>query len=395
MKDVDVIVMGQNYSTTLGLIQAAGEAGFVCGVAKNTANLSQRLTPEQKSNYVSKYIVFDRRDDKKILDALIDNFSQSDKKIVLLPADDFCSLFIDRHLTFLEKYFYIPNSRHQEGEVKKLMDKQVQSEMATQAGLETAKNWSVQYRGDESLALPSGIIYPCITKPQISVGTPKTHIRKCNNETELRATLYDIFKERPCDVLIEEFINISYEYTVPILAYEDEVLIPAFIRKSYVGSGDHRGVTISGKVVNSNNYAQIVDSLKRLIKNAGLNGLFDIELFESSGRFYFNELNLRNGAAGYALTRAGINLPALWIKYCMGNPMDYKNESLKDGLTFVSDKAVLDSYSAGYIDLKTYRNIIKNADFRFIVDNPDMGAKKAFRKIEIKTIISSLVNKFF
>ena len=57
-----------------------------------------------------------------------------------------------------------------------------------------------------------------------------------------------------------------------------------------------------------------MDQLKVFVKSLHFCGLFDIDFYERDGVFYFNELNLRFGASGYAVTHSGINLPDAFMK---------------------------------------------------------------------------------
>lgn len=392
MNKIDLIVVGQNYSTTLGLIQSAGEAGYLCGVVKTVVGYRTEKTPELASKYVVKHITVDRKKDEKLLSVLLEEFADNEVKRVLLPADDYAASFLDNHLSKLQKYFHLPSSCGVEGKLTLCMDKQRQAKMAEDVSLRTAKKWIVKYTREDINSILNGITYPCITKPQKSIGSPKTHIRKCSDRLELVSTLHEIFNTRPCDVLIEEYVNVKNEYTVPVLSIDDEVLIPVFIRKRMIGTGAHRGVTISGVIVNSDHYPDVVSKLQLFIKNSGLKGVFDIELFEDNNGFYFNELNLRGGAAGYALTRAGINIIDFWIKFCYGIPFDITRTNLNEGLTFMSDKAALDYLSAGYMSISEYRKLIKSSDFRFLVNNQDNGAKRAFARIELRTIMSRIIH---
>ena len=391
MKHVDLVIIGQNYSTSLGLIQAAGEAGFTVGVIHYSAHRTSHLPLEFKSKYVIKHFIANRQNERALLDILIEWFACDSKKSVLLPSDDYCSALIDRNSSVLKEFFHVPTINSMSDETAHSMDKSFQLRKAIEAGLSTAHCWSVELDGKRPIDLPDGLSFPCITKPLKSIGSSKSFIRCCENKDDLRKALEEINRSRPCPILIEELINIDAEYTIPVLAMGKEILIPAFLRKTRVGSETHKGVTITGSVISSSRFIDIVAGLKRLIRNMGLQGIFDIELLRSGDAFYFNEINLRYGAAGYALTRAGINMPALWIEYCLGRQPKVGNLSFKEGLSFVSDKAALDDFRAGYLSWNDYRRIVSSADFRFLIDNPDTSVVRGFRMIEIKAFLSRLL----
>lgn len=389
MKNIDVIVVGQNYSTSLGLIQAAGEAGFSCGIIKSIVNVPKRSTPELLSDYVVKTALCNRQEERAFLDSLCKNFRKVDGKIVLLPADDYTVALVDKYRETLSRYYYLPSINGGAGSLSQNMDKFQQGKIASDAGLKTALSWVISAG---STIIPEDMEYPCITKPQMSVGSPKSFIKKCINQEELYSALLEIKTTKPCPVLIEEFIDVRREFTIPGISYNGTTLIPAFIRKQIIGKGIHRGVTISGEVLDSSHFpGDLLEKLVSFVRKMGYEGIFDIELFLTDNGFYFNEMNLRYGAAGYALTRAGVNLPAIYIRSCLGMYNKVLDKLPKDGLSFVSDKAVLDYLSSRQINYRTYRQIIRGADFRFLVSNKDKGAKKSFQKIERKVLISNII----
>ena len=391
MKQVDLVVIGQNYSTSLGLIQAAGEAGYSVGVIHNSAHPMSHSPLEFKSKYVIKHFVANRQNEQDLLKMLMLQFKGVSKKSVLLPSDDNSAAFIDRNISDLKKYFHVPSIKNAGEETAQSMDKSYQLKKAIEAGLPTAQSWSVFLDGKSPIAVPDGVSFPCITKPLRSIGSSKSFIRRCNNKDDLQRVLEEIDRSKPCPILIEEFINIDTEYTVPILAMGEEILVPVFLHKTRIGSKTHKGVTITGTVVSSSKFSNIVGGIKHLIKDLGLQGIFDVELLGSGDTIYFNEINLRYGAAGYALTRAGINLPAIWIEYCLGRQRKDDKLTFVDGLSFVSDKAAIEDYQAGYLNWKDYRRIVSSADFRFLIDNPDTPVVRGFRLIEIKALLSRLL----
>lgn len=392
MKQVDVVIMGQNYSTSLGLILASGEAGHVIGAVHYSAHSPIHTPHEFRSKYVVSRLIAERGNDKELICLLNNTFSNKKRKIVLLPADDYAVGFIDRNINELEKHFMVPNIGHKEGEMTKYMDKGYQSLIAQETGFLTARCWEVSL-SCERIQIPDDIRYPCFTKPQQSIGASKSLIRRCNDRNDLVQVLTAVNRSKPSSILVEEYINFDVEYTVPILAMGEMVLIPAFLQKTRTGAGMHKGVTISGKVLSSKRFPTVTENIISLIKKIGLQGVFDIELLQKDNMFYFNELNLRNGAAGYALTRAGINFPAMWIDYCQGLKPSTTNLGIREGLTFVSDKAAIDNYRAGYMNWKEYRKTMKSVDFRFLVDSYDPVVRLRVKMLEIKTFLSRMFKR--
>ncbi len=386
---IDVIIIGQNYSTNLGLIKGVGEAGFNCGVVKTIGTGKHSKTPELRSKFVKKFVFAKKYDEQDVLDKIM-SFVDDGCKRVLLPADDYCSLFIDNHLDDLKQYFYTPNVFNKQGGLVGFFDKALQQELVTKVGLQVPETWQMDL--SKTIEIPEGVKYPCITKPQISIGSPKSFIRRCNDRRELSAIIKEIVaKQNSCKLLIEQFIEIENEYTVSGVAFGGQVLIPAFMKKTNTGSGIHKGVTVSGRVIDVSNYKSIAEKIGEFVRNMGFEGIFDVELFESKGVFYFNEINLRYGAAGYAVTRAGCNLPACFVNYCLKGeqPSNYR---IKRELSFVSDKAAFDNYIGGYISWETYRKILHQAEVRFIYHD-DTGPYLDYTLMAYRSRFSSFIHR--
>ena len=390
MKEISAVIIGKNYSTTLGLVEAIGRAGYCCGVVKPVKEIPRFATPEQKSQYVVRCEYAVMNDEEDILEKAL-SFRQKSRKIALIPSDDFSASLLDRKLDSLSESFYVPNVREKAGELTALMDKYTQKQLALSSGVDAAACFSVEV-SDGKVTIPEGIIYPCFTKPQASIGLSKSYIRKCDDREALIRHLTMIGRQQPCTILVEEAIDVENEYTVPGVCVGSKAVIPALLKKHKIGSGKHKGVTIRGEVQSSARYQTLTEQLCRFIESLGLTGIFDIELLESKGRFYLNEINLRYSAAGYAVTAAGVNLPGLYLDYLFGKKIT--PEQLKrDGMIFVSEKAELEDFEAGYSTFRNYLRSVKNADIRFMTGINDPPAEAAFKKIVWKTAAKRLLKR--
>ena len=391
--DTTVVIIGQNYSTSYGVIRAMGEAGLRCEVGKRIHNKIPRfLSPELKSKYVDKYVYLMTGDDLSMIHDIISNFSVEGKRKVLIPTDDYCAALIDRNLIELQKYFYIPNINGVAGEVSKMMDKFHQKRIARQYNISTADICVIESIKDIEIVIPRDITYPCFIKPLFSAGISKSLIRKCDSYNELVSGLTEAFNDSGCKMLIEKCIEVESEYTIPGIAVDGRVVIPSLIEKTEIGAGAHRGVTISGKVLSSNQLDVLVRKLERFIKDIGFTGIFDIEIFISKGNYYFNELNLRYGAAGYALTGSGINLPALYVDSLLkGKIINDENNQIKQGLSFVNEKAAFEFYLAGYCSFLDFIHSIKKADIRFIITGSDIKVVFSFLRLVVMSFFVKIL----
>ena len=105
-----------------------------------------------------------------------------------------------------------------------------------------------------------------------------------------------------------------------------------------------------------------------------------------------NEVNLRYGAAGYAVTAVGINLPSMYVDYLYGKTSSFTNP-IEDEKVFVSEKAELDDYEAGFCSWNEYRSEIKRADIHFMYGKGDTPSKRAFKLLELKTRLKKMLKR--
>lgn len=396
----EVIVIGQNYNTSLGLIKSLGEGGFRCSTVKFNKKISLFrtlfqvfLSPDLCSKYVDKWVTLAREPEEILVNSLIEKFSDETCKKIVLPADDYCAYVLDKNYQLLSDYFYVPHITHRESSLGDYMNKQNQKIIAKSSGINISKTWCVHIEKGEQPSIPKGIQYPCITKPQSSIGLPKSYIQKCNNFEELHSLLMLIAKETSCEILIEEYIEVEEEFTIPGISDGVNVMIPSFIKKIVIGKGSHKGVTICGKVKDSSLYQDECSKLIELVKTIGFTGIFDIEMLKSGNKFYLNEINFRNGAAGLSLTKAGINLPSIYVNKLLNGvsfPLSYLRPI---ELTFVNDKAALEHYLAGECSKTEYDNIVNHVTTRLIDNKDDRLAQMSFRLLRLKSFVLNKLKK--
>lgn len=369
-----IVVIGQNYCTSLGIIKALGEAGYRVEVGKRILNKPRFATPEMRSRYVDKAVYLQTGPDNVMIKSIIENFASHLGKKILIPSDDFCASLVDRHLNELSSHFILPNANNEQGAISKLMDKSRQNELAQKIGINVADSIIIKVSKDADIVIPEDTPYPCMIKPNESAGHPKSHIQKSENREELITNISRIAQEQEYDILVEQFIKVEKEYTIPGIAIDSNVIIPAVIEKLETGDGEHKGVTISGIIKPANTLGNIVDNLKSLVKETGFQGIFDIELLQSKDGLFFNEINLRNGAAGYSLTKSGINLPAMYVDYLTDYAGTRQQERFSPGHTFVNEKAALENYISGFRSFRRLKKTIRKADIKFILASDDIKA---------------------
>lgn len=391
-----VIVIGRNYSSRLGMIRAVGMAGYDVIVIK-TNGLPDSKDIDAYSKYVKEYHYAKEPNRDELISVLLTLKSDKNKTIII-PVDDYAASTIDDNIDLLKDSFLFPNINMEQGAINRLMDKNLQKELARQAGLNVAKGWVLNIM-NHTYTLPSDIIYPVFPKPQISFKGNKRCMRKCNDETELRKVLNDVASQRDCPMLLEQYIEIDKEYALLGVSNGDDVIIPAKIHMLESGKGPHHGVTLQGQIFPINTDEDYLDYLKHFIQSLHFSGLFDIDLYESDGVMYFNELNLRFGASGYAVTATGINLPQFFLESLKGGCRNLNNMRVKECL-FVNEKVACDDYNNGYISISDYKEKISQSNICFIKSIEDNGPYEEFLsrnfsyKRRVKRVIKQLIKHF-
>ncbi len=387
---VKVVVIGRNYTSRLGMIRAAGTAGYDVIVVKmdNPAN-PERF--DEKSKYVQKYYTVREKNDEELLNVLRE-LPQEDQ-IILIPTDDHAEMVLDRYKEELSGRFLFPGLLNKEESVLHYMEKYEQKKMAQQVGLLTAKGWKISFTED-GFQIPEDMTFPCFIKPEQSVFGKKRDMKKCNSRTELKEHLSLIAADhtpgtQAGDILAEEFIDIDKEYDLPGFTDGENVILPFFIEKGLIYSG----VTGTGTLLDVSKFQDTYEKLQDFVRLFHFHGLIDIECYEHAGKMYFNEMNLRFGASGYAATGYGINLPEMLIRSLLGE--EGKTEILRpvEEKHFASEKVCFQKYISGGISWQEYKEIIRDADYTFVGNEQDPGPYKELAKYMMKRRLKNTVKK--
>ncbi len=389
--DAKVVVLGRNYTSRLGMIRAAGEAGFSCAVihVKNAAN---REDYDRHSKYVAEYHTVNQGEDEKILELLTTLGRGAAEKPVLLPTDDYSAYLIDHNLNRLRDLYLTPSAEGGQDAVLRLMDKDVQKELAAAAGLPVARGWTLRLVNG-AWQIPSDLVYPCFVKSQVSINGVKKFMKKCASRQDLEQHLFyirDLVKtgETVPEILVEQFLPIEQEYAVLGLVLDQQVIVPGFIEMGL----DHLGVTATGTLRPAADFAETAEKIKAMLRALHFTGLVDVDLCRANNQMYFIELNVRFGASGYATTGAGVNLPEMLIHFLR----EHKNPAEPPEIrarSFASEKVCFQEYSVNHLTWKQYRALLKEADFTFLRNEADPGPYQAFEKYARKRRLRKTVGR--
>ena len=380
-----VIVLSRNYSTGLSVIRSVGAAGYTVDLVasaykQGNSQIAACSKYVRKSVEVVSKKVKEGDGDTGLLDELLKYAGQNDRKPILFPTDDFTTSVMDQNRSVLEEHFIMPTIvGGGDGCLTRHMDKTLQAELAKQAGLLTPLEWIISLENE--IVIPEDMVYPCFCKPIESVTGYKKEMARCNNEEQLRAHLLKLqsnFANR--SILVQEFLEIDNEIDLSGVCLDQEIIIPAIIRKWNVAKYE-RGVTLAGKVVPFEELGELQEKIKAMLRQFHYVGMFDMELNIVGDKIYFNEVNLRSGGPNFAYFMSGVNLPALFVQEASGLRHTPEAEKISQyGKSFIYEKVAWEDYMHGYMTRRELDDRIAAADITLLHNTDDPAPSRLFMK---------------
>ena len=392
-----VVIIGHGYTSRLGIIRSV--AALDCDITViamvfhdwlgRYVRFNWRKPVDCYSKHVDRMFYCYDKGGEILIDLLLKKCSDTHQKVIVIPDSDFSAAVIDKYQDRLKEHFLFPHINYTPGAVEYWMHKTVQKKLASEIGLNVTQDCSVTVKGG-NYSMPEGVRYPCFTKPLATISGGKQFLKRCDNEIELRKVLDKASLQFPdTDVLIEDFKVIGTEYAVVGFSDGTNVIIPGVI-EFIVNSKSHLGIAREGKIMPIASFETLLEQFKMFVRKVGFFGLFDIDFYESDGKMYFGEMNLRFGGSGYAYTAMGVNLPAMLVMVLRGKSIAKMPQQVTATATYVNERMCLDDYFHGYINEKEYHTIIQSADIQFVEDesdpNPSNNLQKEFFKIRLKRI---------
>lgn len=382
-----VLVAGRNYLSNLCMAKSLGMAGYdvevlrIFQVKPKRTDWMKYIKADAYSKYVkAHYVCVSRRKTRRIKNRLI-KLADLNRKMLLIPCDDLVAAVIDSYYDELKEYYIMPNVNDTEGEVNRLMEKGVQKELARDFGLPVVGSCIIK-SVNKQFEIPDTVKYPCFIKPNISKNSAKSKMKKCESYEDLFETLTSYAHKKDFEMIVEDFVDIEREFSILGVSTREGAIGPGYFGAVVGGQAEHRGVAVTGEILPVSVEQELIDKCVAFVGSLGFDGLYDIDLIQTAdGTMYFVELNLRFGASGYAFTECGCNLPGMFADYMtMGKPIDYEAKVDRTGVTFVSDKVVLDEYAMGRIEKSDFDQIMEEADIHFIKSTEDPGPYNHYKK---------------
>jgi predicted ATP-grasp superfamily ATP-dependent carboligase len=350
------------------------------------------MKPDAYSKYVKAYYVcVSRRRSRRIVKKLI-RLADRRNKMLLIPADDLVAHIADENYNKLSNYYILPNVNSTQGELARMMNKDVQKHLAKKAGLPVLNSCVIKaYKGE--FEIPSTVTYPCFIKPNVSRNSSKGRMRKCETEQELVEHLTNFSQRKEIEMLVEDFVDIDKEYSILGVSTKAGVIGPGYFVAEEGGQLEHRGVAVVGRTLPCSEEQKLIDDILKFISTLKFDGLYDVDLIKTTnGKMYFVELNMRFGASGYAFSEGGANMPGMFADYMFFNkPIDKNCKVLETGKTFVSEKVLIEEYMKGRISKKAFKDYMQGVDIYFIKSDDDPNPFLHFKKFyPIATIMKGL-----
>ncbi len=290
-----VIVVGDSFNNTLGLIRSLGQAG-----AKPILILvgNDRLFVS-KSRYVDKCIFVNTAEDA--INELRTLESQY-KGAYVICSNDKAAQMLDRHEPEFSEFFITPMRGKTIGE---LFTKNAQCRLAEQCGV-TVPQSVIYNRGEE---IPT-LNYPILIKPDDSNCGEKADIHICRNRRELGESLA---MDSHCNrFIVQEFIDKEYEINLIGAVNDHGVAIPGGIRKLRHYPSPN-GPCSFGVYLPLSELPVDIEPVKRYVEATGYRGPFSVELLHCGNKNYFMEMNFRHDGLAYTATAAGVNLLDFYV----------------------------------------------------------------------------------
>ena len=313
----DFIIFGEGNYNTLGVLYQLAEIGIdpllvIIGKTKDS----------KKGNIIgySKYArrIHEVATEKDGLNWILRNKDNFLKGTIIYPTSDVTEKLLDENFNALKEVFKFPTVGI-EGGVSRLMNKQLQTQLANDAGIRVINS---QFTNADKIDFDK-IKYPCFIKTINSTEGSKGDMKICRNELELKNTLSK--KTYGKNYIIQDYIlNEKDLLFLGVVFGSGEIWLPAVVVKpgvSFRGEYSHAFITTDIK-----KYLPEFEAVKAFIKSLRYYGPFSIEFAHEKGKNYFLEINLRNDGTSHYPMNMGINLVKAYIDNKSENHLEIEME---------------------------------------------------------------------
>lgn len=292
----NIVIIGLDHSNTLGVIRSFGENGIkpYVFVISNTTCVAVKY-----SKYIYKYFIC--KDEEEALLTMIQEFENSDEKIVVIPTSDRASLILDSNYSRLSKRFILHNVANLDNKINYYMDKYEQYKLAQENNVFVAKSQVLYFPFHDKVKLN----FPVIIKPLVSAEGTKTDIGIAKSVNNLKSILKKYKELNYRGIIIQEFIDFDYECDMSGFSFDGEISVSGYIKKNRIWPLKKGSLTF-GTVKPIDKYKKQIKQITDMLKQIRYTGLFDIEFFVKGDKIYLNEINFRNSGLTYLYEKSYI-----------------------------------------------------------------------------------------
>lgn len=306
---IDFILFGEGNYNTLGVLHCMAAKGV--DVFLLLVGSGKRVLHGEFIGY-SRFARYGHsvKDEREGLSWLLAHQSGFPQGTIIYPTSDTAETFLDENYNELSTHFHFPNCGMQ-GEVTRLMEKDVQINLAAQHNIRTLQS---MYTNNADCDL-SKVAYPCMVKPLISISGSKGDMCVCGNREELDEALSSAKHTK--DFIIQKYIQNEADLLfLGIRMPNGEVWIPSLVKKPGVSStGEYTHAIVTTAV---SEHLPELEEVRAFVSALNYVGPFSIEFGLEKGRNYFFEINLRNDGTSHYPLSSGINIAYVYYRACKG-----------------------------------------------------------------------------
>ena len=307
--EIDFILFGEGNYNTLGVLHCMAAKGIE--VFLLLVGSGKRILHGEVIGY-SRYARYGHnvQSEREGLEWLLTHQKDFPQGTVIYPTSDTTETLLDCHYYALTPHFAFPNCGRQ-GEVTRLMEKDVQTTIAMQHGIRTLQSMYTN-RADYDI---NKVTYPCMVKPLISISGSKGDMRVCANQQELDDAL--ISAKHTKEFIIQQYIHNEADLLFLGVRFPNgEVWIPSLVKKPGVSStGEYTHAIVTTAIAE---HLPELDRVIEFVNSLNYVGPFSIEFGLEKGRNYFFEINLRNDGTSHYPLASGLNIPYVYYRACKG-----------------------------------------------------------------------------
>lgn len=306
---IDFILFGEDNYNTLGVLHCMAIKGievFLLLVGSGRQCVQGKIIGYSRFARYGHIV----RTEQEGLEWILSNTTLFPKDTIIYPTSDNAETLLDCNFNTLKTHFTFPNCGTQ-GEVTRLMKKDVQTAIAQKNGIRTIQSIYTEQANYDI----NNIMYPCMIKPLISISGSKGDMRVCHNRDELDNALSTA--KHTSKFIIQQYIHNEADLLFLGIALPNgEIWIPSLVKKPGVSpTGEYTNAIITTAVAK---HLPELESIKRFVSSLKYVGPFSIEFGLEKEKNYFFEINLRNDGTSHYPLSSGVNIPYIYYRACKG-----------------------------------------------------------------------------